>query len=178
MVAVFVVNTAPVSLIWAIWNRFGKNGRMTRSNGFGLLDLMVALVVAGLLATLGIPAYDMYVSRAKVTRAIGDIGSLSISIEQFRLHNQDRMPNDLNELNIDVPLDPWGRPYEFLNIRAAGLGKSAFRKDGKLNPLNSDFDLYSRGRDGDSAGPLSAKASRDDIVRANDGAFIGLGEDY
>jgi len=38
--------------------------------------------------------------------------------------------------------------------------------------------LYSRGKDGDSSGPLSAKASRDDIVRANNGGFIGLGEDY
>ena len=44
--------------------------------------------------------------------------------------------------------------------------------------MNSDFDLYSVGNDGDSESPLSAKASRDDIVRANNGAFIGLGEDY
>jgi general secretion pathway protein G len=69
-------------------------------------------------------------------------------------------------------------PYYYLNIAAAGPGKGAFRKDGKLNPLNSDFDLYSAGADGVSMGPLSAKASRDDIVRANNGAFIGLGEDY
>ena len=53
-----------------------------------------------------------------------------------------------------------------------------FRKDGNLNPLNTDFDLYSRGQDGDTAGPLSAQSSRDDIVRANNGAFVGLGEDY
>ena len=59
-----------------------------------------------------------------------------------------------------------------------GPGAGGLRKDGKLNPLNSDFDLFSLGKDGDSSGPLSAKASRDDIVRANDGAFIGLGEDY
>ncbi|MDH4073829.1 MAG: prepilin-type cleavage/methylation domain-containing protein, partial [Gammaproteobacteria bacterium] len=52
------------------------------------------------------------------------------------------------------------------------------RKDGSLNPLNTDFDLYSAGADGESAGPLSATKSRDDIVRANNGAFIGLGENY
>ena len=139
---------------------------------------MVTLVVASLLFTLAIPAYDIFIDRAKVARAVGDIGSLSLAIEQFRLHNQDRIPDALGELNINVPLDPWGRPYSFLNIRAAGPGAGGLRKDGKLNPLNSDFDLFSAGRDGDSKGPLSAKASRDDIVRANDGAFIGLGEDY
>ncbi|MCJ7590307.1 MAG: prepilin-type cleavage/methylation domain-containing protein [Woeseiaceae bacterium] len=151
---------------------------MTRSKGFGLFDLMVTLVIASMLVTLAVPAYDRFISRAKIAKAIGDIGSLSIAIEQFRLNNQDRIPDSLDELAVDIPLDPWGRPYAFLNIRAAGSGKGAFRKDGKLNPLNSDFDLYSRGRDGDSKGPLSAKASRDDIVRANDGAFIGLGQDY
>jgi general secretion pathway protein G len=151
---------------------------MARSKGFGLLDLMVTLVIAALLVTLAIPAYDMFIGRAKVAKAVGDIGSLSIAIERYRLYNQDQMPASLGDLNIDVPLDPWGRVYAYLDIRAAGPGNGKLRKDGKLNPLNSDFDLYSFGRDGSSSGPLSAKASRDDIVRANNGAFIGLGEDY
>jgi general secretion pathway protein G len=151
---------------------------MARSKGFGLLDLMVTLVIASMLISLAIPAYDIFVKRAKVARAIGDIGKISIAVERFRLQNNDQIPASLNLLNIDVPVDPWGRPYSFLNIRAAGAGNGGLRKDGKLNPLNSDFDLFSLGEDGDSSGPLSAKASRDDIVRANDGAFIGLGEDY
>lgn len=139
---------------------------------------MVALVIASLLVTLSIPSYDAFVGRANVAKAIGDIGRLSLAIEQYRLHNRDQMPLTLDELTVEIPLDPWSRPYAYLNIRAAGPGKGNFRKDGKLNPLNSDFDLYSLGRDGSSAGPLSAKASRDDIVRAHDGAFIGLGEDF
>jgi general secretion pathway protein G len=44
--------------------------------------------------------------------------------------------------------------------------------------LNSDFDLYSKGRDRDSKLPLTAEASRDDIVRANNGGFIGLAKNY
>jgi general secretion pathway protein G len=34
------------------------------------------------------------------------------------------------------------------------------------------------GKDGDSKAPLTAKASRDDIIRANNSAFIGLATDY
>ncbi len=149
-----------------------------RSNGISLLELMVTLVIASLLLTLAIPGYNGLTLRAKVAKAIGDVGSLSVEIERFRLHNNDRIPDTLDELSMDVPLDPWGRRYEFLNISAAGPGKGGLRKDGKLNPLNTDFDLYSRGKDGESKGPLSAKASRDDIVRANNGDYIGLGEDY
>ena len=142
------------------------------------MELMIVLVIAGLLGTLAIPTYSRYVQRAKITAAIGDIAELELVIEQYRLRNNDRIPLTLEEIGIEVPLDPWGNAYEFLNIRAAGSGKGEFRKDGKLNPLNSDFDLYSKGKDGDTKGPLSAPASRDDIVRAANGAFIGLGEDY
>jgi general secretion pathway protein G len=147
-------------------------------HGFTLTDLLITLVVASLSAALAIPAYGTFVERAKVSRAIGDVSSLSLAIDAFELHNNGALPSSLDELSMDVPRDPWGRPYVYLNIRAAGPGNSGLRKDGKLNPLNTDFDLYSCGKDGDSIGPLSAKASRDDIVRANNGAFIGLGEDY
>jgi len=144
----------------------------------GLIDLMLAVIIASLLMAVAVPAYDQFIDRARVARAIGDIGSISIAIERFGIKNNSRLPNSLNELLMDVPFDPWGAPYQYLNIVAAGPGKGAFRKDGKLNPLNSDFDLFSVGADGESMAPLSAAASRDDIVRANNGAFIGLGEDY
>lgn len=151
---------------------------MERYRGFGLLELMVTLVIASLLLTLAVPAYDNYAERARVAKAIGDIGGLGLAIEAFRLKNDDRIPDALAELPIAIPVDPWGRAYEFLNIQTAGPGNGGLRKDGKLNPLNTDFDLFSRGKDGDSKGPLSAPASHDDIVRANNGAFIGKGEDY
>ncbi len=52
------------------------------------------------------------------------------------------------------------------------------RKDRFLVPLNSDFDLYSKGPDRKSVPPLTAEASRDDIIRANDGGYIGLASEY
>jgi general secretion pathway protein G len=152
--------------------------RLCLASGYGLLELLVAVVIVSLLTTLAIPAYNGFINTARVEKSIGDIGSLHVKIEEFRLKNNDQMPANLNELNMAIPTDPWGQPYEYLNIRTAGPGKGGLRKDGKLNPLNTDFDLYSIGADGKSAGPLSAKASRDDIVRANNGAFIGLGEEY
>lgn len=149
-----------------------------KDRGFGLLDLMIAVVVMSLLVAVAVPSYQQFVVRAKNARAIGDIGSMSIEIDRFRLKNNGALPNSLNELSMEIPLDPWNNPYQYLNMIAAGPGKGDFRKDGKLNPVNSDFDLWSAGDDGKSSGPLAADVSRDDIVRANNGAFIGLGEDY
>ncbi len=155
-----------------------KNLCTPKCQGMGLIDLMLAVIIASLLMAVAVPAYDQFIDRARVARAIGDIGSISIAIERFGIKNNSRIPNSLNELLMEVPLDPWGAAYQYLNIAAAGPGNGALRKDGKLNPLNSDFDLFSAGADGESKGPLSAAKSRDDVVRANNGAFIGLGEDY
>jgi general secretion pathway protein G len=152
--------------------------RTQPTNGFGLLELMIVLVVAGLLATLAVPAYNGLIQRARVERAIGEIGTIHIKIEEYQIKNNHQLPASLNDLSLEVGLDPWGQTYHYLNIQAAGPGNGGLRKDGKLNPLNSDYDLYSIGADGSSSGPLSAKSSRDDIVRANNGAYIGLGEDY
>ena len=58
------------------------------------------------------------------------------------------------------------------------VGKGKMRKDRFLNPLNSDFDLYSMGPDGQSRSPLVAKASRDDVIRANDGQYFGRAAYY
>ncbi|MBK7951599.1 MAG: prepilin-type N-terminal cleavage/methylation domain-containing protein [Deltaproteobacteria bacterium] len=52
------------------------------------------------------------------------------------------------------------------------------RKDRFQVPINSDFDLYSSGPDGESRGPLSASVSRDDVIRANDGAYYGVAEEF
>ena len=56
--------------------------------------------------------------------------------------------------------------------------KKNMRMDKNLVPINADFDLYSKGRDGKSQQPLTAKDSLDDIVRGNDGGYYGLASKY
>ena len=72
--------------------------------------------------------------------------------------------------------DPWGNRYVYLRI--TGSNRGSLRKDRFLVPINSDFDLYSMGIDGESKAPLNTKVSQDDVVRALDGGFIGLAEEF
>ena len=44
--------------------------------------------------------------------------------------------------------------------------------------LNTDYDLYSVRADGKSSGPLSAKKSKDDVIRVLNGGYIGLAENF
>lgn len=150
--------------------------RPTRSErGFTLLELLLTLALAALLAAFAIPAYRGYVERVRESQAIADIGSLQLSLYNWDLLN-DAFPPTLAAAGLDGLRDPWDRPYVYLNMALAGVND--VRKDKNLHPLNTDFDLYSLGPDGESRLPLTAGPSRDDILRANNGAFIGRAENY
>ena len=61
---------------------------------------------------------------------------------------------------------------------SGNASKGKPRKDRFLHPINSDYDLYSMGKDGESVEPLTAKKSHDDVIRANDGSFVGLAVEF
>ena len=84
-----------------------------RPNGVGLLDLIITVVIFSLFVALAVPAYNNFANRGRVAGAIGDVGSLALAIERFSVNNNDRLPNTLNELPMDIPLDPWGNEYQY-----------------------------------------------------------------
>jgi general secretion pathway protein G len=151
---------------------------------------MVVVAIIGVLATIAGPIYSDYIDRVKSVQAIRDISAISKSIAVYAASNGDRYPDSLAEINMDTMLDPWGNPYQYLNLsksknengngkgkgQDANVGKA--RKDRNLVPINSDYDLYSMGKDGASVSPLTAKASRDDIIRANNGRYVGRASGY
>lgn len=149
-----------------------------KRDGFTLVELMLVVGLIGVLAMIAVPSYNDYVDRAKVGRAISDIRAMALTIGGLPQVDRGRpLPETLAEVGLGHMRDPWGNPYRYLKL-AGENGKGGARKDKLLKPLNSDFDLYSLGKNGDSAAPLSAKVSQDDIVRAADGAFIGLASDF
>lgn len=154
----------------------GTSRKTPGSLGFTLIEVLIAVGIAGVLASLAIPKYADYRERVRVNQAVTEIGAMSVTISQYILENRSP-PDTLADVRAGGKLDPWGWPYEYFNLTSAkGNGKA--RKDKNLNPLNTDFDLYSVGKDGSSQPSLVAKTSRDDVIRARDGRFIGLAKDF
>ena len=139
--------------------------------GFTLIELLVSIAIIGILAGIAYPFYTGYIDQARNETAITDITAISLKITGYHADNG-IYPQSLSEVGYATYADPWGNPYQYLNIQTA-MGKGQMRKDRFLVPINSDYDLYSMGKDGKSVPPLTASASRDDIIRANDGAYIG-----
>ena len=146
--------------------------------GFTLVELITAVAIIGILSAIAIPAYSDYLNKARIVRAIAEIKMLETAIVAYTVNNN-RQPDTLGDIGYGNLLDPWGHAYQYLNIADGDIkGKGSLRKVRFLNPLNSDFDLYSMGADGKSKPALTAKDSQDDILRTNNGGFIGLVSDF
>jgi general secretion pathway protein G len=138
--------------------------------------MLISLAVIGVLVAIALPSYQRYQERVRVDQARRDIGMISTRLSLI-WEDARAYPAALSALGPGLPLDPWGRPYQYLNLEDP-RSRGHARKDHSLVPINTDFDLYSMGPDGRSAPPLTASHSRDDIVRANNGRFVGIAADY
>lgn len=145
--------------------------------GYTLVELLTTLVILGILAGMAVAKSRAAIEAAKVAKAIGDIRSIQAEIQAYEISAL-TLPVGLIDIGRDLYLDPWGRPYVYLRFTGPGPVPPGARRDRFMVPINSSFDLYSLGADGQSVPPLTAAASLDDIVRGNDGGFIGLGRKF
>lgn len=96
--------------------------------GFSFLELVIAIAIIALLASVGIPMYMSYVEKAKVTKTEGILGNLKIAINSYYL-DVNKYPSSLSELvrkpadakkwrgpyleSGEIPDDAWGNPFVY-----------------------------------------------------------------
>lgn len=149
-----------------------------RAAGWTLVELAVAASVLAILVAIARPVYRGFQERALVSQAVVDLESFTTRIGSFR-REFGQLPPRLESVVRTPPLDPWGNPYHYLRIEGAPPNiRSRARKDRNLVPINSDYDLYSAGPDGQTRPPLANPVSKDDVIRANDGGYFGRAESY
>jgi len=141
-----------------------------------LIELTLSVAIVAILAVVALDSYKGYKERARNAQAVNDIAGMSLTISGYIVSNR-TPPASLAQVGYGGKLDPWGRAYFYVDLTTT-QGHGASRKDKRLNPLNSDFDLYSAGKDGRTQTSLMSPTSRDDIIRARDGRFIGLASDF
>ncbi len=147
------------------------------ARGFTLVEMVIVLAIGGILLVMAIPAVQGYIERSRVAQAVADVMDISAKVKQYE-RSTGTLPATLADADPSLAskADPWGHAYYYLDL--TGIHAGSARKDKKLAPLNSDFDLYSAGVDGQTELSLTKPVSRDDVVRARDGGFVGLAADF
>lgn len=99
--------------------------------------MVTAIAIIAVLAGIAIPSYSQYMARARNAQARADIILIDAQIARFEVANNGAMPDTMDQLGGPAPLDPWGNPYEYLNLRdPANLHQA--RMDHNLHPINTD----------------------------------------
>ena len=221
---------------------------LSQAEGFTLIELMLAVSIVGVLASLAVPNYLDFVEKARVAKTVSELHGLTKEIKGYAL-GAEQYPDSLADIGRSTMLDPWGTPYQYYKINCGTIvdigslarlklrkkhspqvipaadspfmhrnghisfaidhgdhqdllhfvqggggnggggkggggggppcgGVGGARKDRFLVPINSDFDIYSMGKDQDTVAPLNPPKSHDDIIRASDGGFYGLAKNF
>ena len=155
--------------------------------GFTIIEILMGLAILSVLLGIVLPTYQEHRNRVDIAMAKKDIVMISQRLERFHSLNY-HYPEYLSDVGFNRQ-DPWGNEYQYLNlddvdpksgkIKDGSKGpKPSARKKRNLKPLNTDYDLFSMGKDGDYRPNVSAQSSLDDIIRADDGDYIDYAEDY
>ncbi|MDQ2092208.1 type II secretion system major pseudopilin GspG [Marimonas arenosa] len=121
--------------------------------GFSLLELMVVVVILSILALVIVPRVIDRPDQARAARAQSDIASIAQAVNLYRLDNfryptteqglqalvsqptTAPVPENWSQYLDRVPVDPWGKPYQYLQPGVHG-----------------DFDIFTYGADGVAGG--------------------------
>lgn len=133
----------------------GRAQQARRARGFTLIELIVAVAILAILATLIVPRLLGRVDDAQVAKARTDVAALATALNLYKLDNYTYPSTDQGLQALvarptgqpearnwkaggyieRLPKDPWGRDYQYLSPGQHG-----------------EFDVWSNGRDGRGGG--------------------------
>lgn len=121
--------------------------RPKNQQGFSLMELLIALMIIGVIATLGFKGYQKYADQGRYTVSRDKVKILSEGLDQYYLQNG-RYPeagswDNLTDANSPLvkknmippnmpAVDPWGQPFE------AKVSKNTYEVKALGDPNNQE----------------------------------------
>lgn len=112
-----------------------KEKQNKNNEGFTLIEMLVAVLIIGILASIALPQYRKSVEKSKASQALTLLQSLYQSAQVYRLATGN-WPSDVEQLDIDIPADFKGekwRAWSENSVSAKTFGVGITRIQGKYS---------------------------------------------
>ncbi|GFO60040.1 hypothetical protein GMST_23650 [Geomonas silvestris] len=155
---------------------------IANQHGFTFVELLVTCAILAILAFMTFPAYTKIRTRVQTVRAMEEIRGIEKNISAFTVDNNASLPPNLAAIRMDGMRDPWANPYIYHPFFVAYPDATDANVTEPLNlagrSLNEDYDLFSKGPDGQTTSGIDDTVSTDNIVRTSDGGWVGQASDF
>lgn len=150
-----------------------SGNNVTNNRGFTLVELIVSFAIIAALAFILSNGFAELKEKTRIARAANEIRGLEKDISSYNIE-KGFFPALLSDITWShAELDPWGRAYEYKRFVSGEMRCLGVQE------LNADYDLYSRGLNGETdLSIVDDPKSRDDVVRLRDGAFVGTAKQF
>lgn len=135
---------------------------LKNARGFTLIEVMVVVVILGILAAIIVPKIMSRPEQARMVKVKQDILAIQSALDLYKLDNSvypstdqglqalvskpnsDPLPRDWKEGGYlqQVPMDPWGQAYQYLNdnekIRIFSYGPKGKEGNSEISNVNMD----------------------------------------
>lgn len=147
------------------------------SQAFTTLEMMIGLTIFVLFASVTINTGLALIDKLRSRDVLSDLQAIQIEVDEFYKANGS-YPDSLDEIYASPQFDPWDTAYQYLRINGGPKNVTGKQRKYKSLKINSTYDLYSMGPDQETASPLTASISKDDIIRGRNGSFLGYVIDF
>lgn len=160
----------------AKWKGEGRSWSGMGRPGFTLIEMLVVVMIIGILAATAMVKITGLMESTRRSLAISQLRELQRLVDTFQAVNG-KPPDAWLDMGMGpLPKDPWGNEYVYQSHAVVSI--LLFRTDGLLIAINTDYDLFSKGKDGQWLPDILGLLSSDDVIRADNGRFFGMAKDY
>ncbi len=100
-----------------------------KTAGFTLMELMIVVAIIGILGTIAVPAYNGYITSARISECANEVAAISLAQKQFLLENNRYFPDGGGAA---LTVTSVGATYLAIEATSGGYFRSTYREHGAI----------------------------------------------